>query len=121
MLELGMASEILERLALYWVQKCICAFGGDSTKVTIIAREGRLCGHTLYRSAIQNADVNQHGLFTVSKRLKTLPYLGATHGSDVSNVYGAQDMTSYLVRFVSNLDPNGGTDLYWPQQRTFFA
>jgi acetylcholinesterase len=25
----------LERLALYWVQKYICAFGGDPTKVTM--------------------------------------------------------------------------------------
>jgi acetylcholinesterase len=37
------------------------------------------------------------------------------HGSDIFNVFGGQDMASYLVRFVSNLDPNGGTDLYWPQ------
>lgn len=27
-------------------------------------------------------------------------------------------MTSYLVRFVTNLDPNGGLDLYWPQYTT---
>ncbi|KIJ06200.1 hypothetical protein PAXINDRAFT_92368, partial [Paxillus involutus ATCC 200175] len=40
------------------------------------------------------------------------------HGSDISNVYGGQDMASYLVRFVSDLDPNGGADLYWPQYTT---
>ncbi|KIJ21000.1 hypothetical protein PAXINDRAFT_66810 [Paxillus involutus ATCC 200175] len=51
----------------------------------------------------------------VSKRQKTLPFLGSYHASDLSNVYEGQDMTSYLVRFVSNLDPNGGTELYWPQ------
>ncbi|KIJ19264.1 hypothetical protein PAXINDRAFT_8620 [Paxillus involutus ATCC 200175] len=51
----------------------------------------------------------------VSKRFKTVPYLGSVHGSDIFNVFGGQDMASYLVRFVSNLDPNGGTDLYWPQ------
>ncbi|KIK96774.1 hypothetical protein PAXRUDRAFT_825611 [Paxillus rubicundulus Ve08.2h10] len=51
----------------------------------------------------------------VSKRQKTLPFLGSYHASDLANVYGGQDMTSYLVQFVSNLNPNGGTELYWPQ------
>ena len=39
------------------------------------------------------------------------------HASDILNVYGGLDMTSYLVRFVANLDPNVGEsiDLYWPQ------
>jgi acetylcholinesterase len=34
------------------------------------------------------------------------------------NVLAGGDIVSYLVRFVSNLDPNGGTDLYWPQYTT---
>ncbi|KIJ09787.1 hypothetical protein PAXINDRAFT_102175 [Paxillus involutus ATCC 200175] len=54
----------------------------------------------------------------VTKRLKTFPVLGSFHSSDLMNVYGGGDMASYLVRFVNNLDPNGGTDLYWPQYTT---
>ena len=30
------------------------------------------------------------------------------------NVYGGNNMASYLVRFVTNLDPNGYGDLQWP-------
>lgn len=29
------------------------------------------------------------------------------------------DMANYLIRFVANLDPNGGADLAWPQYKTF--
>ncbi|KIJ15036.1 hypothetical protein PAXINDRAFT_12296 [Paxillus involutus ATCC 200175] len=53
-----------------------------------------------------------------NKRLKALPFIGSYHVSDLSNVIEGQDMTSYLVCFVSNLDPNSGTDLYWPQYTT---
>ncbi|KIJ12829.1 hypothetical protein PAXINDRAFT_117796 [Paxillus involutus ATCC 200175] len=67
------------------------------------------------RFFLQNRSGKQPLWTYVSKRLKTIPFLGSFHGSDVYNVYGGQDMASYLVRFVSNLDPNGGTDLYWPQ------
>ena len=76
--------------------------------------------------------------YPVSKRLKSVPILGSVscvstrrypiiptffvfqfHGSDLYNVYGGDDMTSYLVRFVTNLDPNGapGT-LSWPRWTT---
>ncbi|KIK79431.1 hypothetical protein PAXRUDRAFT_161315, partial [Paxillus rubicundulus Ve08.2h10] len=47
-----------------------------------------------------------------------------THGSDISNVYRGQDMVSYHIHLVSNLNPNGGTDLRWlphttaPRSRT---
>lgn len=73
-------------------------------------------------------------LWEVSKRLEAVPFLGSVgqnhpisrscaeshlkfHASDLLNVYGGSDMASYLVRFVTNLDPNVGesTDLYWPQ------
>jgi hypothetical protein len=30
------------------------------------------------------------------------------------NVYGGNDMASYLFRFVANLDPNGAGTLSWP-------
>ncbi|KIJ15042.1 hypothetical protein PAXINDRAFT_169422, partial [Paxillus involutus ATCC 200175] len=57
-------------------------------------------------------------LWTYIKRLKTVPVLGSFHGSDISSVYGGEDLAPHLVRFVNNLDPNGGTDLYWPQYTT---
>ncbi|KAF9234882.1 Alpha/Beta hydrolase protein [Melanogaster broomeanus] len=40
------------------------------------------------------------------------------HGSDFLIVYRGEDLTAYLVRFVANLDPNGDSDLYWPQYTT---
>jgi len=51
----------------------------------------------------------------ISKRLKSTPVLGSYHASDLSNVYGPGDMTDYLVRFASNLDPNGNTGIEWPR------
>ncbi|KAI0763847.1 carotenoid ester lipase precursor [Trametes elegans] len=43
--------------------------------------------------------------------------LGATHSTDLANVFGPGDMTEFLVRFVSTLDPNGGAPeggVCWP-------
>ncbi|OAX36715.1 alpha/beta-hydrolase [Rhizopogon vinicolor AM-OR11-026] len=54
----------------------------------------------------------------LSKRLKSVPVLGSFHGSDLFNVYGGYDMASYLVRFVTNLDPNGSGTLSWPTWTT---
>ncbi|TFK86058.1 carotenoid ester lipase precursor [Polyporus arcularius HHB13444] len=60
----------------------------------------------------------------LSKRNKDLSlvgykvgFLGAAHGSDLSNVYGPGDMTDYLIHFVNHGDPNGPEDhlLGWPQ------
>ena len=31
------------------------------------------------------------------------------------NVYGGGELEDYLIRFVSNLDPNGDTGIFWPQ------
>ncbi|KAH7906741.1 Alpha/Beta hydrolase protein [Hygrophoropsis aurantiaca] len=54
----------------------------------------------------------------LSKRLKAVPVLGSFHGSDLLNVYGPGDMTDYLVRFVTNLQPDGSTGISWPQYTT---
>ncbi|OAX38437.1 alpha beta-hydrolase [Rhizopogon vinicolor AM-OR11-026] len=54
----------------------------------------------------------------LSKRLKLVPILGSFHTSDLLNVYGGHDMASYLVRFVTNLDPNGSGTLAWPKWTT---
>ena len=45
-------------------------------------------------------------------------FINQFHTSDLLNVYGGDDMASYLVRFVTNLDPNGAGDLEWPMWTT---
>lgn len=60
----------------------------------------------------------------MSQRLKALPILGSVHGSDLLNVYGGGELADYLIRFVSNLNPNdpaggdGGVTFNWPQYTT---
>ncbi|EIW58852.1 carotenoid ester lipase [Trametes versicolor FP-101664 SS1] len=40
--------------------------------------------------------------------------MGATHTTELANVFFGGDMTDFLVRFVHTLDPNGGQELHWP-------
>ncbi|OJT15041.1 Lipase 1 [Trametes pubescens] len=41
--------------------------------------------------------------------------MGATHTTELANVFGGGDMTDFLVRFVHTLDPNGGgQEVHWP-------
>ncbi|KIJ65542.1 hypothetical protein HYDPIDRAFT_110642 [Hydnomerulius pinastri MD-312] len=54
----------------------------------------------------------------LTKRSKQTHYLGSYQGSDLPDVFGPGDMTDYLVRFVNNLDPNGNTNIQWPQWST---
>ena len=51
----------------------------------------------------------------MSKRFKSLGVLGSFHGTDVNLIYSGGDLTSYLVHFVNNLNPNGKTGISWPQ------
>ncbi|KAN0141650.1 Alpha/Beta hydrolase fold [Lactarius tabidus] len=53
-----------------------------------------------------------------TKRFKSLPILGSVHASDILNIYGPGDLTDYLIHFVTNLDPNGGSSVQWPQYTT---
>ncbi|KAF7289146.1 Carboxylic ester hydrolase [Mycena indigotica] len=54
----------------------------------------------------------------LNKRNKAIPFVGSYHTSDVSNVFGAGELTDYLVNFVTDLDPNGPTVPAWPQYST---
>ncbi|KAI0048254.1 carotenoid ester lipase precursor [Auriscalpium vulgare] len=60
----------------------------------------------------------------LSKRFKTLPDLGSFHSTDVGLIYGPSDMTDYLIRFATHLDPNVGesadssASLFWPRYTT---
>ncbi|TBU50159.1 carotenoid ester lipase precursor [Dichomitus squalens] len=65
---------------------------------------------------------------TIGDSAFELGRFGAAHGSDLGNVYGPGDMTSYLIHFVNRGDPNGAGDglIEWPtydnqtrQQLTF--
>lgn len=40
------------------------------------------------------------------------------HSTDLQNVYGPGDMTDYLIRFAATLNPNGNTNINWPQYTT---
>ncbi|KAI8974600.1 carotenoid ester lipase precursor [Trametes punicea] len=42
--------------------------------------------------------------------------MGATHSTELANVFGGGDMTDFLIRFVHTLDPNGrpGSEIHWP-------
>ncbi|KAF9233244.1 Alpha/Beta hydrolase protein, partial [Melanogaster broomeanus] len=84
----------------------------------IAAYQGDVSFHAPRRFFLQQRSGKQNLWTYLSKRLKALPVLGSFHISDIPNVYGGEDMASYLVRFVANLDPNGGSDLYWPQYTT---
>ncbi|THH17257.1 hypothetical protein EW146_g3519 [Bondarzewia mesenterica] len=69
------------------------------------------------RFLLQQRSGEQNTWSFLSKRLKALPILGSTHGSDLLNVYGPGDMTDYLIHFATNLDPNGNTGINWPMYK----
>lgn len=54
-------------------------------------------------------------IIPVNKRLKGLPLVGSLHGSDILQSFGGLEMTNYLIHFVNNLDPNGGSEHNWPK------
>ncbi|KAG0696098.1 Alpha/Beta hydrolase protein [Suillus ampliporus] len=84
----------------------------------IAALQGDAVFQAPRRFFLEQRSSNQNTWAFLSKRLKTVTALGSFHGSDLFNVYAkdaGDDMASYLVRFVTNLDPNGGGDLEWPQ------
>ncbi|KAF9230427.1 Alpha/Beta hydrolase protein [Melanogaster broomeanus] len=82
------------------------------------AFQGDISVHSPRRIFLQQRSGKQNLWTYLSKRLKAVPFLGSFHASDILNVYGGEDMASYLVRFVTSLDPNGDSDLYWPQYTT---
>ena len=61
---------------------------------------------------IPHSHVDSH---TVNKRLKSVPYLGSFHGSDLANIFGRGDLTDFLIYFATDLDPNGDLSPPWPQ------
>ncbi|KAH8989912.1 carotenoid ester lipase precursor [Lactarius hatsudake] len=70
------------------------------------------------RLFLKNASGKQNTWSYLTKRLKSLPILGSAHGSDVAIIYGGQDLTDYLIHFVTDLNPNGGSSPQWPRYTT---
>ncbi|KAF8264075.1 carotenoid ester lipase precursor [Lactarius quietus] len=67
------------------------------------------------RWLLDNVSGKQNTWSYLNKRLKSLPLLGSAHASDLAIIYGGQDLTDYLIYFVTNLNPNGGSHAQWPQ------
>jgi carboxylesterase type B len=70
------------------------------------------------RFFLDHSSEKQNTWSFLSKRFKSLPILGSVHASDILNIYGPGDLTDYLIHFVTNLDPNGGSSVQWPQYTT---
>ncbi|OBZ75691.1 Lipase 1 [Grifola frondosa] len=69
------------------------------------------------RFFLDNTAERQPAWSFLSKRLKTTPYFGSAHGTDLLDIYYTPtDLADYLINFVNNLDPNGETTgIAWPQ------
>jgi len=79
------------------------------------AFQGDAVFHASRRHFLEHCSSKQPTWSFLSKRSKSLPILGAVHGSDVANIYGGEELTDYFVRFVAHLDPNGNTQVFWPK------
>ncbi|KAI0041133.1 alpha/beta-hydrolase [Auriscalpium vulgare] len=97
----------------------------------LAALQGDLVFQAPRRFFLQQRAGKQPVFSYLSKRFKTLPDLGSFHGSDVDVIYGPSDMTDYLIRFATHLDPNVGASadssasfadssasLFWPRYTT---
>ncbi|KAI0265661.1 Alpha/Beta hydrolase protein [Gloeopeniophorella convolvens] len=81
----------------------------------ISSLQGDMIFHALRRFFLQQRSGKQPTFSFLTKRLKSVPDLGAFHGTDLENAYGPGDMTDYFVRFVATLNPNGNTGIFWPR------
>ncbi|KZV69978.1 carotenoid ester lipase precursor [Peniophora sp. CONT] len=63
----------------------------------------------------ERSGLNSSAFSYLYKRGKSTPYLGASHGNDVFDIYSPGDTTDALVNFAMNLDPNGKTLVDWPE------
>ncbi|KIY52398.1 alpha/beta-hydrolase [Fistulina hepatica ATCC 64428] len=84
----------------------------------IASFQGDAVFQSVRRYFLQHTADKQNVWSFLNKRLKWVPFLGSFHGSDLLQVYGDEELTDYLIRFAVNLDPNGDTDIEWPQYTT---
>ncbi|KAJ6529348.1 carotenoid ester lipase precursor [Mycena capillaripes] len=53
------------------------------------------------------------------KRGKATPFLGASHGTELTNAYGGGDLGAFFIRFVATLNPSAPhAVLKWPKYTT---
>ncbi|KAG1727058.1 Alpha/Beta hydrolase protein [Suillus paluster] len=115
-------STIIQQLMLYYPEDITQGSPFDTGNLNALTpqfkRIAALMGDAVFQAPrrffLEQRSSNQNTWAFLSKRLKTVVALGSFHGSDIFNIYGGNDMTSYLVRFVTNLDPNGAGQLQWP-------
>ncbi|KAI9063825.1 carotenoid ester lipase [Trametes sanguinea] len=80
----------------------------------LAAFQGDFIFHSTRRFLLDQRAGKQVARSFLSERNKVVG-LGATHTTELANVFGGGDMTDFLARFASNLDPNGGSELHWPE------
>jgi len=55
----------------------------------------------------------------LSKRFKSVPFLGSCHGTDLPEFFNGCILQDYLIHFVHGKDPNSGSSLaVWPKYDT---
>ncbi|VDC05628.1 unnamed protein product [Peniophora sp. CBMAI 1063] len=84
----------------------------------LAAMQGDFAFNAPRRFLLHQRASKQNAWSYLSKRYKTLPVLGSLHATDILNIYGDEELTEYLVRFVAKLDPNGGSLKNWPKYST---
>ncbi|KZP26795.1 alpha beta-hydrolase [Athelia psychrophila] len=71
------------------------------------------------RRYLLNAQSGKQNIWSyLYKRYKDLAALGSLHASDNPDIYAGKALADYLINFVTNLDPNGDTNVPWPQYTT---
>ncbi|KAA1472206.1 alpha/beta-hydrolase [Dentipellis sp. KUC8613] len=93
---------------------------GDANAFTpefkrLAAFQGDLVFQAPRRFFLQHQSGKQSIWSYLCKRQKGIPVIGSFHGSEIPSFWGPGDMTDYLIRFVTHLDPNGNTSFRWPQ------
>ncbi|OJT08565.1 Lipase 1 [Trametes pubescens] len=89
------------------------AFAFSPQYKRISAFQGDVRFHAPRRLLLQQRSGKQVMRSFLSER-NQITGMGATHTTELANVFGGGDMTDFLVRFVHTLDPNGGQEPHWP-------
>ncbi|KAI0352094.1 carotenoid ester lipase precursor [Trametes cingulata] len=83
----------------------------------LAAFQGDLIFQSLRRFLLDQVSDKQTTRSFLSERNKVTG-VGAAHASELAIIFGGQDMTDFLIRFVNTLDPNGGPEIDWPAYTT---
>ncbi|KAI0766812.1 carotenoid ester lipase precursor [Irpex lacteus] len=93
---------------------------GNANAVTtqykrLAAIQADLNFHSPRRFLLQHRSGRQSAWSYLWKRFKSTPDLGSFHGSDLSALFGEDDLGDYLINFVNHHNPNGKGNATWPQ------